>query len=241
MTDDSRARWARLLALLTALMLVAAACGGDSDDEETSDPTIAGEDEEESFDERAQAAQEGEDESTAQQEDVEGTGDPVRGGTLVISGPSDIGNLDSITSSSFNTQYRLQPSLQRLLTFETGSDIGYTEQRLVGELATDWEISDDNLTYTFTLREGVTWHDVEPVNGREFTSADVKATFEAILAEGHQANLLERVTSIETRTTTPSCSTCRNRSLRCSTTWPPTSCGSFRPRCSRRASIGPTR
>ena len=39
-------------------------------------------------------------------------------------------------------------------------------------LATDWTISDDGLTYTFTLAEGVTFHD-----GSAFTSADVVYTF----------------------------------------------------------------
>lgn len=31
----------------------------------------------------------------------------------------------------------------------------------------DWEISDDGLTYTFTLREGLTWHDGEPVTSSD--------------------------------------------------------------------------
>lgn len=35
-------------------------------------------------------------------------------------------------------------------------------------LATEWQISDDGLRYTFTLREGVKWHD-----GEDFTSEDV--------------------------------------------------------------------
>ena len=35
-------------------------------------------------------------------------------------------------------------------------------------LASDWTISDDGLTYTFTLVQGVTFHD-----GKPFTSADV--------------------------------------------------------------------
>ena len=42
------------------------------------------------------------------------------------------------------------------------------EQEIVPALAEDWEISPDGLTYTFTLREGVTFHD-----GQELTPQDV--------------------------------------------------------------------
>jgi peptide/nickel transport system substrate-binding protein len=40
------------------------------------------------------------------------------------------------------------------------------------ELAESWTVSDDGLTWTFTLREGSTWHDGEPV-----TAADVAFTY----------------------------------------------------------------
>lgn len=43
---------------------------------------------------------------------------------------------------------------------------------LAPNLATEWTISDDGLTYTFTLREGVTFHD-----GSALSSADVVYTF----------------------------------------------------------------
>lgn len=46
------------------------------------------------------------------------------------------------------------------------------ESTIVPNLATDWSISDDGLTYTFNLAEGVTFHDGSP-----FTSADVVFTF----------------------------------------------------------------
>ena len=46
-------------------------------------------------------------------------------------------------------------------------------------LAESWEISDDNLTWTFALREGVKWH-----NGRDFVAQDVVYSFERIIAEG---------------------------------------------------------
>ncbi len=191
----------RWLALLLAFVLVAAACGGSSDDTEVTDAD--GESTEEaveagSFDEQAAEEQD----RTGDEEEEPVTEEPEAdelqtGGTLIISGPSDIASLDPITSSSFNTQYRIAGVYQRLIAFDSGPEIGYTAQVLKPELATGWEISDDLLTYTFTLRDGVTWHDVEPVNGRPFTSADVKATFDNILEQGHQAALLETVTSVE--------------------------------------------
>ncbi len=53
-------------------------------------------------------------------------------------------------------------------------------------LATDWTISDDGLTYTFTLAEGVTFHD-----GSAFDSADVVWTFNRLRDVGSPAlNLL---------------------------------------------------
>ena len=45
-------------------------------------------------------------------------------------------------------------------------------------LAEDYEVSDDGLTYTFTLRDGVTFH-----SGKELTASDVKASFERVVSE----------------------------------------------------------
>jgi peptide/nickel transport system substrate-binding protein len=47
-------------------------------------------------------------------------------------------------------------------------------------LAESWEISEDGLTYTFKLHDGVTWHDGEP-----FTSADVVFSADVFLRETH--------------------------------------------------------
>ncbi|CAL4860469.1 ABC transporter substrate-binding protein [Microbacterium sp. MM2322] len=41
------------------------------------------------------------------------------------------------------------------------------DQKIVPALATDYEVSDDKLTYTFTLREGVTFHDGQPLTPQD--------------------------------------------------------------------------
>src|SRR6476646_6845420 len=50
--------------------------------------------------------------------------------------------------------------------------------RPVGVLAESWEASPDGKTLTFKLRKGVTWHD-----GKPFTSADVKCTWDMLIAK----------------------------------------------------------
>ena len=72
----------------------------------------------------------------------------------------------------------------------------------VPELASNIQRSDDGLTFTFTLRDGVTFHD-----GRPFTSADAKYTLDTLLAstfakaasffEGSGANKTPIVKSVE--------------------------------------------
>lgn len=55
------------------------------------------------------------------------------------------------------------------------------DSKYVSDLATDWEISEDALTYTFKLREGVTFSD-----GSDFTAEDVVFTYEEV--KKNQAN-----------------------------------------------------
>jgi len=70
------------------------------------------------------------------------------------------------------------------LTFQTLKSIYDTlvepdpSGKLVPALAEKWEISSDGLTWTFTLRKGVKFH-----NGDTLRSEDVKATFERMMKE----------------------------------------------------------
>ena len=64
-----------------------------------------------------------------------------------------------------------------------------------GELAESWDISDDGLMYTFTLRDGVKFSD-----GTKLTAAAVKASFEAAIENlGEYNGSFGRLTSIIAR------------------------------------------
>src|SRR3954453_12619845 len=54
-------------------------------------------------------------------------------------------------------------------------------ESIVPELAESWAWSSDNKTLTFKLRQGVKWHD-----GKPFTSADVKCTFDMLMGKSPQ-------------------------------------------------------
>ena len=167
MQGRTRTRW--WLALLTALALALAACGGgEGDDEATGGTGETGED-----------------------------GEPQRGGVLSMAYASDIDNLNPLEMSSFNTHNRIGLVYSRLIGFETGPDLEPSDQVLEPDLAEDWEIAEDGLTYTFNLRDDVVWHDIPPVNGRPFVADDVVATLTAIKERGFQRYMLENVESIE--------------------------------------------
>jgi peptide/nickel transport system substrate-binding protein len=63
---------------------------------------------------------------------------------------------------------------------------------IVPMLADSWEISDDGMTYTFNLREGVKFH-----NGKEMTSDDVIASIDRFLEVTARASSFEIMESYE--------------------------------------------
>jgi ABC-type transport system substrate-binding protein len=92
----------------------------------------------------------------------------AQGDTLVITTLSDISTLDP--AIGYDTlSWPVIPFFYRGLV--QLSDPSTPEP----SLAESWEISDDGLVYTFTLREGITFS-----NGRAITPEDVKYTFERL-------------------------------------------------------------
>jgi len=94
---------------------------------------------------------------------------PARGGTLTVGVQSDLKTLDPHKSALTITYVSLSPIYQTLV------DLG-PNLELRPLLATSWRVGPDNLTWTFTLRRGVLFH-----NGRELTSRDVRFSIERIL------------------------------------------------------------
>lgn len=96
--------------------------------------------------------------------------EPTPGGTLnfaVVAGPP---TYDLHAANSFSVIHYLAPHYSTLLTFDWAN---YPD--IEGDLAEDWSVSDDGLTYTFKLRDGITFHDGTPL-----TSADVKASYDRL-------------------------------------------------------------
>lgn len=104
---------------------------------------------------------------------------PRSGGRLVLA---------SVTApTAFDPHKRVQGPSQveqsfvwrRLLRFPSGPQHGWMQMfPLEGDLAERWETSADGKIWTFYLRQGVKYHNLPPVNGREVTADDVKFSLE---------------------------------------------------------------
>lgn len=111
------------------------------------------------------------------------------GNVLIMARAADTTGLDPHTQTAFASFRLLELIYEPLVNPDA-------ELNVVPSLAESWEFSDDALTLTLHLRQGVTFH-----NGADFTAEDVVATFERILDEetaaAARANYLN-IASIDT-------------------------------------------
>ena len=94
---------------------------------------------------------------------------PKFGGTLVVALVTDIVGLDPHKVSAEISMIVLNNIYERLV------DVDEKGLPMPG-LASKWSVSPDGLVYTFTLRQGVKFH-----NGRELTAEDVAYTYQRLL------------------------------------------------------------
>jgi peptide/nickel transport system substrate-binding protein len=96
---------------------------------------------------------------------------PRRGGVLLAVIGADPPSLDPHQESTFANIELVAPLYSTLLQIDP-----YHYPKIIGDVATDWKIAADGLTYTFKIHRGVRFHD-----GSVMTAADVKATYDKIV------------------------------------------------------------
>lgn len=169
-----------LLALLVSMALVMAACSGSDDgDGDSAATTTTGS-------ASSSAAATSSDSTTTAADDGAAMDGPmpVYGGTVTLATNRDVrSGFDPHGTSGGQSQHQNTNSwwYNNLMSRAYGVDVAGGTRESFPDLAKDWEMSDGGLTYTFTLNEGVKFHDRAPVNGREVTSADVKWSYDRFL------------------------------------------------------------
>src|SRR5215475_1803660 len=125
------------------------------------------------------------------------TGPPKRGGILRVRG-LDPPHFDPHFTLNVRTNPTLSFAYSTLVRYKVGADVPPGTFSVEPHLAERWEQPDDT-TYVFHLRQGVTWHNKPPVNGRELVAEDVKFTFDRFLTDkGNQLrDMLEPVERVE--------------------------------------------
>ncbi len=113
------------------------------------------------------------------------TADTASGGVVTLARGSDSENLDPVMTASNVDIWLLNLVVEGLVgSSDDGSEI-------IPMVADSWEVSDDNLTYTFHIRDGICFSTGDPV-----TAADCVASLDrAKTADGPWAGMLDMVDS----------------------------------------------
>jgi len=168
-----------LVSCLMALSLVLASCGGEEEEEEVTVP----EEEEEVI-----VPTEEEEEVVAPpgKEWWDRWGVPEYGGTFTHTG-GEKANWDPHYDGWVELCYETLACQNfydvdhKILDFKTRfTPLKY----MTGRLAESWEVPDNYETYIFHIRQGIHFHDIPPVNGRELDAYDIEYNFHRILGIG---------------------------------------------------------
>src|SRR6516162_7725931 len=107
-------------------------------------------------------------------------GEPKQGGILRIYHRDSPGSASIHEGATYSINVPFMPVFNNLVIYK--QDVAQNSlESIVPELAESWAWSGDKKTLTFKLRQGVKWHD-----GKPFTSADVKCTFDMLMGKSAQ-------------------------------------------------------
>ena len=119
-------------------------------------------------------------------EDPAGT--PKAGGVMKVAATWNFQTIDPVTSAAGGTVTIPNNVYDRLLRISRGPDADVFQPGLEPELAESWERSPDGLAFTFHIRPGITWQNLEPLSGRPFVAEDARFALERYATEGvHKA------------------------------------------------------
>ena len=107
-------------------------------------------------------------------------GEPKQGGILRMYHRDSPGNASIHEGATYSLNVPFMPVFNNLVIYKQ-DEAQNTMENIVPELAESWAWVNDNKTLTFKLRQGVKWHD-----GKPFTSADVKCTFDMLMGKSQQ-------------------------------------------------------
>jgi peptide/nickel transport system substrate-binding protein len=118
------------------------------------------------------------------------------GGTLVVRLDQEPPSLDKLTDSALAIDWILERKvLESMAELDASRHPDYS---LKPALATDWSTSPDQLTFTFHIRRGVTWHDGAPFSGQDVV-ATVRKILDPKVRAMHLRNNFADVTDISTK------------------------------------------
>jgi peptide/nickel transport system substrate-binding protein len=123
-------------------------------------------------------------------------GRPRNGGTLVVRLDQEPPSLDKLTDSALAIDWILERKvLESMAELDASRHPDYS---LKPALATDWSASPDQLTFTFHIRRGVTWHDGAPFSGQDVV-ATVRKILDPKVRALHLRNNFADLTDISTK------------------------------------------
>jgi len=140
------------LLIMTALSGCTGGTGESSEDKSSNESTVA----------------ESSQDAASQGTEALDAGEPVYGGKVVVGVQQDIDSLDPHKATAAGTKEILFNIFEGLVKPDPNGN-------LMNAVASDYSVSEDGLTYTFTLRDGVKFH-----NGNAVTAEDVKYSLDRV-------------------------------------------------------------
>ena len=97
---------------------------------------------------------------------------PRRGGILQVALAADPPSLDAQQEQTFAVAQPMGPVYNNLVMLDP-----HNFPEIIGDLAKSWTVSDDHLTYTFKIHEGVKFHDGSELTRRTSRPAWIRSSF----------------------------------------------------------------